>query len=79
MQTRWKAITSYEDSSSDEEGPDGSSIYWSIPVSHRADYKPTLRAMRRAHHRRTYLAQLQRLGILTIDVHPYGAKQIKGV
>jgi hypothetical protein len=79
MQRRWKAITAYEDSSTDEEGPDGTSIYWCIPLSHRAEYKPCLRAMRRAHHRRAYLTHLQRLCILTIDVPPSGLTQIKGV
>jgi hypothetical protein len=78
MQRRWKAITAYKDSSTDEEGPAGASIYWSLPFRFRAEYKATLRAMRRAYHRRAYLTQLQRMGILTVDVHPSVLKQTAG-
>ena len=79
MQRRWKAITGYQDSSTDEEGPEGSSIFWKLPLSHRTEYKPIVRAMRRAQHRRAYLTQLQRRGVLTMDVHPSSLKHIKGV
>lgn len=78
MQKQWKAITAYEDSSTDEEGPEGSSIFWTLPLSHRSEYKPVLRAMRRAHNRRYYLSQLQRRGVLTMNVHPANLKHMQG-
>lgn len=79
IQRKWKTITAYEDSSTDEEGPGGSSIYWKLPLNYRSDYKLIVRAMRRARHRRAYLTHMQRRGVLTVDVHPSLVKHLKGV
>jgi hypothetical protein len=50
------------DSSSDEEGPEGSSLYWQLPKDHRQHYKPVLQAMRRARVRRSYILYLSEHG-----------------
>jgi hypothetical protein len=57
------------DSSSDEEGPSATSIYWQLPRSHRSHYKPILRAFRRAHNRHIFL---QAHGCAATDLVPAG-------
>lgn len=70
MQTRWRANATYEDSSSDDEGPAGCSLYSVLPQVSRPHYKAALRAFRRAHNRRSYISHLRRRGVAVLDPHP---------
>jgi hypothetical protein len=74
MQERMQRLALYEDSSSDEEGPGGTSLYWHLPPAQRCRYKPALRAMCRARNRRAYVSHLSAQGIAVKDVPPAGPK-----
>eukprot|EP00892_Ulva_mutabilis_P003853 jgi/Ulvmu1/183/UM001_0187.1 len=65
--TIWRASAMYEDSSSDEEGEGGASLYLLLPKESRRHYKPALRAFRRAHNRHSYIKHLRRRGVAVLD------------
>lgn len=67
MQSRWRANAMYEDSSSDEDGPAGCSLYSVLPKGGRPHYKAALRAFRRAHNRSSYISHLRRRGVAVLD------------
>lgn len=60
----------YEDSSSDEDGPQGGSLYGVLRTASRPHYKAALRAFRRAHNRASYIAHLRRRGVAVLDSQP---------
>lgn len=57
----------YEDSSSDDDGPGGSSLYLLLAKRSRPHYKSILRAFRRAHNRKSYIGLLRRRGAAVLD------------
>ena len=59
VQERMARYALYEDSSSDEEGPGGRSLFWTLPQEHKARYKDVLRALRRARNRAAYVELLR--------------------
>jgi hypothetical protein len=67
MQHRRQEIFAYEDSSSDDEGPGGSSLYWQLAKGHQKHYKAVLRAMRRARVRSSYIEYLSTHGFRVSD------------
>lgn len=57
-----RQIMSYQDSSSDDEGPQEASLFWRLPQGRRHLYRRALQAMRRARNRRSYVLYLARHG-----------------
>lgn len=76
MQERGMLLLQCPDSSSDEEGPSGTSIYWHLPRPHRSHYKSILRAFRRAHNRLSYISFLRARGFSAIDLMPAGSPNL---
>ena len=57
----------YEDSSDDELGENGSSLYWQLPPEHRGHYRQVLQATRRARNRLAYVQHLDARGVAASD------------
>lgn len=66
-QGAWDVAVLYEDSSTDDEGVDGRSLYWSLPAPSRPCYRAVLRALRRARNRVACIASLTARGLEVLD------------
>lgn len=66
-QAQWAQVFLFEDSSTDEEGADGRSLFWQLPHSQRGRYRPILRAVRGAQYRLDYVRRLQAQGMTFIS------------
>jgi hypothetical protein len=70
LQRKLRVISMYSDSSTDEEGPDASSLFWTLTRREQPEYKAVLRAYRRAHNRVEHIRSLRKMGITVVDIEP---------